>query len=104
MIKQFFKDTPNSAFFWNGVVVCAIIGAFLWDTDKGYFSIVVLIFSSLMLLMGSLGEGPDHKVIGYHWWAYASPVLWVVVAFGMMIMLSIEIYKLVKKFNKFLNK
>lgn len=104
MIKQFFKDTPNSVFFWNGVVVLSIIGAFLWDIDKGYFSIVVLMFSSFALVIHALGEGPDYKVIGYHWWAYASPVLWVIIAFGLLTMLLVEIYKLIEKFNRFLNK
>jgi hypothetical protein len=104
MIKQFFKDTPNSVFFWNGVVVFTIIGAFLWDIDKGYFSIVLLLICSFLLLISAMGEGPNYQVIGYHWWAYASPVLWFAYVLGMLIWLAIEVYKLIKKFNKFLNR
>ena len=104
MIKQFFKDTPNSVFFWNGVVVFTIIGAFLWDIDKGYFSIVLLIIASLMLFMGSLGEGPDYNPIKNHYWVFLSPLTWAIFVLAMMIWTIVIVVVLVKKFNKFLNK
>lgn len=102
MIRQFLKDTPNSVLFWNGIVVLLLIGAFL--TREGALATILLTVFSLVLVLNGLGEGPGYDVIGYHWWAYLSPLVWLACLFGTVVWVLIRAGKLVNKFNKFLNK
>ena len=56
MIRQFFKDTPNSVFFWNGLVTLLLIIPFFISEDAGLGSLTLLVLASFIMMLGALGK------------------------------------------------
>lgn len=85
MIKQFFKDTPNSVFFWNGLALLAFIILCSMGEDVALGTITVLSFVSFWTIIINFGDSKydkDKKVIGYNYWMYLSPVTWAIIVIG----------------------
>lgn len=88
MFKKFFKDTPNSVFFWNGLALLAFI--ILCCIGEGaalgtMFLISIPAFFMIVLNWEDLKYDDNVKIIGYHWWAYLAPVTWVIIVIGLVL-------------------
>jgi hypothetical protein len=111
MIKQFFKDTPNSVFFWNGLALLAFIILCCMGEDIALGTILLISIPALFMITNNQSDlkyDDNVKVIGYHWWAYLSPVTWAigVIAFVLFLIVWIVVKgsEYAGQFNNWLNK
>ena len=111
MIKQFFKDIPNSVFFWNGLALLAFI--ILCCIGEGValgtmFLISIPAFFMIVLNWEDLKYDDNVKIIGYHWWAYLAPVTWVIIVIGLilggLVWIILKGSEYAGQFNDWLNK
>jgi hypothetical protein len=108
MIKQFFKDTQNSVFFWNGLALLAFIILCCMGEDVALGTMLLINIPAIFMIVSNWEDADRNKVIGYHWWAYLAPVTWIltVIAIGLggLIWLGFTGVDKVEQFNNWLNK
>lgn len=111
MIKQFFKDTPNSVFFWNGLVLLSFILLYIIGEDITMGMIVMINIPAFFMILINLEDSrynSSKKVIGYHYWIYLAPITWVLILIGLIIggvvWIIIQGSEYSKHFNNWLNK
>ena len=111
MIKQFFKDTPRSVFFWNGLVLLAFIILCFMGQVVVFGTMFLISIPALFLILINFEDSrydDSKKIIGYHYWVYLSPVTWILIAAGFILgglfWVGFKIAQAVRKFNKYLNK
>ena len=111
MIKQFFKDTPNSVFFWNGLALLAfIILCFMGEQAVLSTMFLISIPAVFMIVINWEDSKYDDnvKIVGYHWWAYLAPVTWVLIVIGLvlggLIWVILKGSEYARQFNNWLNK
>ena len=108
MIRKFFKDTPNSVFFWNGLALLAFIILCCMGEDVASGTILLINIPAIFMIVSNWEDDDRIKVIGYHWWAYLAPVTWAIIVIGLV--LGGFIYTILKgseyarQFNNWLNK
>lgn len=111
MIKQFFKDTPNSVFFWNGLALIAFIILCCMGEDVALGTMLIISIPAFFMIIINLQDvkyDDSIKIIGYHYWAYLAPVTWIlmVIAITLFIIgwLVSKVIEQIKQFNNWLNK
>lgn len=111
MIKQFFKDTPNSVFFWNGLALIAFIILCCMGEDVALGTMLIISIPAFFMIIINLQDAKyddSIKIIGYHYWAYLAPVTWIlmVIAITLFIIgwLVSKVIEQIKQFNNWLNK
>jgi len=111
MVKQFCKDTPNSVWFWNILVVLVFI--LIWMLNKEislviYALINIPAFFMIFINLQDAKYDDSVKIIGYHYWVYLTPITWVLLAVAVVIFsiswLIVKVIEKVKQFNNWLNK
>lgn len=111
MIKQFFKDTPNSVFFWNGLALLAFIILCCMGEDVALGTMLMISIPAVFMIVinwEDLRYDDNVKVIGYHWWAYLAPGTWVIIviglALGAIVWTILKGSEYAEQFNNWLNK
>ena len=110
MIKQFFKDTPNSVFFWNGLalLVFSILCSMGEQTALGTMFLVSIPEVFMIMINWEDRRYTDGKIIGYHWWAYLAPGTWaimlIVLVVGGIVWIVLKGSEYAGQFNNWLNK
>jgi hypothetical protein len=111
MIKQFFKDTPNSVFFWN--ILAVLVFILIWALDEEvalgiYILINVPVVYFLFVRMSDIKHDKEAPVIGYQYWVWLVPITWVLVLIGLtlggLFWVGFTGADKVKQFNNWLNK
>ena len=111
MVKQFFKDTPNSVWFWN--ILTVLIFLLIWVVNKeialGIY--IIINFPTAFLLMTRLTDAKyDDKtpIIGYHFWVWLVLITWIflilILVVGGLLCIGPVGDKKIKQFNNWLNK
>ena len=111
MIKQFFKDTPNSVWFWN--ILAVLVFIIIWALDEevalGIYTLINL--PVILFLFSRLQDAkynPEAPVIGYHYWLWLVPITLILVVIGLvlggLIHIGFTTSDRIKEFNKWLNK
>ena len=111
MIKQFFKDTPNSVFFWNGLALLAFIILCCMGEDVALGTMLLISIPAVFMIVINWEDSKyddNVKVIGYHWWAYLSPITWAILLIGAVLVGIVWIVlkgsEYAGQFNNWLNK
>ena len=111
MIKQFFKDTPNSVFFWNGLALAAFIILCCMGEDVAVGTMLVISIPALFMIISNLQDAKyddSIKIIGYHYWVYLAPITWILLGIAIILFtigwLVSKIIEQIKHFNNWLNK
>ena len=111
MIKQFFKDTPNSVFFWNGLALVAFIILCCMGEDVALGTMLVVSIPALFMIISNLQDAKyddSIKIIGYHYWVYLAPVTWILLGIAITLFtigwLVSKVIEQIKQFNNWLNK
>jgi hypothetical protein len=111
MIKQFFKDTPNSVLFWNGLGLLAFIILCSMGEQVALVTMLILSIPALFMIVINLEDAKyddSVEIIGYHYWAYLAPITWVLLILAIVVFsiswLVSKVIKKVKQFNNWLNK
>lgn len=110
MIKQFFKDTPNSVFFWNGLALLVFIILCCMGKDVALDTMLLISIPAFFMVVLNWEDSRyhDNKIIGYQYWAYLAPVTWILIGIG--IILGVVVWIVLKgseyaeQFNDWLNK
>jgi hypothetical protein len=101
-MKLFIRNTPNSVFFWNGIAILIFSILLAISEETRCVALLIIVIASAILLLGGLGEGPNHDPIGYNYWMYLSPLVWAFMALAFLLYsLTWTIHKIVKRFSKF---
>lgn len=110
MIKQFFKDTPNSVFFWNGLALLAFIILCSMGEDVALSTMLLISIPAFFMIIINFQEArydETKRVIGYHWWAYLAPVTWVILLIGVVLVgivhIIFKVSDYTESFNNWLN-
>jgi len=111
MIKQFFKDTPNSVFFWNGLALLLFILLCSMGEQAALPTVLLINIPALFMVFINWEDSrydESIKIVGYHWWAYLAPITWVLIAIGLILgglfYIILQGYEYTKHFNNWLNK
>lgn len=111
MIKQFFKATPNSVFFWNGLALIAFIVLCCMGENVALGTMIVISIPALFMIMVNLEDSrydKNVKIIGYHYWAYLAPITWILMVIGIVLFVIVwvvmQAVEQVELFNNWLNK
>ena len=111
MIKQFFKDTPNSVFFWNGLALVAFILLCCMGEDVAVGTMLVISIPALFMIISNLQDAKyddSIKIIGYHYWVYLAPVTWILLGIAITLFtvgwFVSKVIEQIKQFNNWLNK
>ncbi|QQO91962.1 amino acid transporter [Flavobacterium phage vB_FspM_immuto_3-5A] len=111
MLKQFFKDTPNSVFFWNGLVLLLFTILCSMGESVALGTMLVISIPALFRIIINLEDAKyddSIKVIGYHYWVYLTPLTWILFIIAAIIALVFWLANKgankVKQFNNWLNK
>lgn len=111
MIKQFFRDTPNSIFFWNGLALLAFIILCCMGEGVALGTMLVISIPALFTIMSNLQDArydDSIKIIGYHYWVYLAPATWILLGIGITVFivgqLVLKVIERIKQFNNWLNK
>ena len=111
MIKQFFKDTPNSVFFWNGLALVAFIILCCMGEDVALGTMLVINIPAFFMIISNLQDArydDSIKIIGHHYWAYLAPVTWILLGIAITFFtigwLVSKVIEQIKQFNNWLNK
>ena len=111
MVKQFFKDTPNSVFFWNGLALIAFTVLCCMGENVALGTMLTISISALFMIIVNLGDSrydENIKIIGYHYWAYLAPITWILLVIGVILFIVVWlVMKAVDQitlFNIWLNK
>lgn len=101
-IKFAWKTIPNSVKFWNGLVLLGLIISGIISSDLLYIEWGIM---SVFALALSLDAMSDDKNLDKHIWIYFTPLSWVILLLGLIIMGCISFYdRVIVKFNNWLNK
>jgi len=111
MIKQFFKDTPNSVFFWNGLALLAFIILCCMGEQIALGTLFLISIPAVFMIVINWEDSKyddNVKVIGYHWWAYLAPSTWAIAVIGLIlggfIWTILQGSEYARQFNNWLNK
>jgi len=111
MVKQFFKNTPNSVFFWNGLALIAFIVLCCMGENVALGTMIVISIPALFMIMVNLEDSrydKNVKIIGYHYWAYLAPITWILMVIGIVLFVIVwvvmQAVEQVELFNNWLNK
>lgn len=111
MVKQFFKNTPNSVFFWNGLALIAFIVLCCMGENVALGTMLTISIPALFMIIVNLEDSrydENVKIIGYHYWAYLAPITWILLVIGAILFIVVWIvFKTVDQitlFNIWLNK
>ena len=88
MIKQFFKDTPNSVFFWNGLALLTFIILCSMGEQVVLSTMCLISIPAVFMIVINWEDSKyddNVKIVGYHWWAYLAPVTWVLIVVGLVL-------------------
>jgi hypothetical protein len=111
MIKQFFKDTPNSVWFWN--ILAVLVFILIWALDEEvalgiYILINVPVVYFLFMRMSDAKYDKEAPVIGYHYWVWLVPITLILAITGLilggLIHIGFTASDRIKEFNNWLNK
>lgn len=101
-IKFAWNTIPNSVKFWNGLVLLGLIISGIISSDLLYIEWGIM---SVFALALSLDAMSDDKNLDKHIWIYFTPLSWVILLLGLIIMGCISFYdRVIVKFNNWLNK
>ena len=101
-IKFAWNTIPNSVKFWNGLVLLGLIISGIISSDLLYIEWGIM---SVFALALSLDAMSDDKNLDKHIWIYFTPLSWVILLLGLIIMGCISFYdRAIVKFNNWLNK
>ena len=111
MVKQFFKNTPNSVFFWNGLALIAFILLCCMGENIALGTMIVISIPAFFMIMVNLEDSrydKNVKIIGYHYWAYLAPITWILMVIGIVLFVIVwvvmQAVEQVELFNNWLNK
>lgn len=111
MVKQFFKDTPNSVLFWNGLALISFIILCCMGENVALGTMLAISIPAFFMIIINLQDAKydnSIKIIGYHYWAYLAPITWILMVIGIILFvivwLVIKAVEQVKLFNNWLNK
>ena len=111
MIKQFFKDTPNSVFFWNGLALLTFIILCSMGEQVVLSTMCLISIPAVFMIVINWEDSKyddNVKIVGYHWWAYLAPVTWVLIVVGLvlggLIWIILKGSEYARQFNNWLNK
>jgi hypothetical protein len=111
MIKQFFKDTPNSVWFWN--ILAVLVFILIWALDEevalGIYTLINLpVVFFLFMRMSDAKYDKETPIIAYQYWVWLVPITWVLVivglALGGLFWVGFTGADKIKEFNKWINK
>jgi hypothetical protein len=99
-IKQFFRDTPNSVLFWNGLVLLSLITIGIINLDLLGVTLGILSIFSFAVLIGA-----NESEIENNLWLYFTPPVWFTLIIVLIGFLLYKFYKkVIEPFNRWLNK
>lgn len=110
MIRKFFKDTPNSVFFWNGLALLAFIILCCMGEDVALGTMLLISIPAFFMIFMNWEDSRynDTKIIGYHYWAYLAPITWVLIGIGLVlggvVWIVLKGSEYAGNFNNWLNK
>ncbi len=111
MIRKFFKNTPNSVFFWNGLALLAFIILCCMGEQIALGTMLLISIPAVFMIAinwEDLKYDDDSKIIGYHWWAYLAPVTWALIVIGLVlggiVCTVLKGSEYAEQFNNWLNK
>lgn len=111
MIKQFFKDTPNSVFFWNILAVLVLALFYIVDKEVVYGIYLLINLPTAFFLFMRMSDTKYDKeapIVGYHFWVWLVPITWVLMLIGLtlggLFWVGFTGADKVKQFNNWLNK
>jgi hypothetical protein len=111
MINQFFKDTPNSVFFWNGLTLLAFIILCSMGEQVALITMLIISIPAFFMIVINLEDAKyddSVEIIGYHYWVYLAPATWAFLIMAMTLYatswLVVKVIEKVKQFNNWLNK
>jgi len=111
MIKQFFKDTPNSVWFWNILTVLVFILIWALDEEVALGIYTLINVPVTFFLFGRMSDAKYDKeapVIGYHYWVWLVPITLILAITGLvlggLIHIGFTASDRIKEFNNWLNK
>jgi len=88
MIKQFFKDTPNSVFFWNGLAVLAFSILCSMGEQVALPTMLLISIPAVFIIINNWEDSKyddNGKIIGYQYWVYLAPITWAIIVIGIVI-------------------
>jgi hypothetical protein len=101
-IKFAWNRIPNSVKFWNGLVLLGLIISGIISSDLFYIEWGIMSVFALALGLDVMSED---KNLDNHIWIYFTPLSWVILLVGLIIMGCISFYdRVIVKFNNWLNK
>lgn len=102
-VRKSWKEIPNSVKFWNGLVLLGLIITGIIDFDVLLIVLGIMSVFAFAVFFESLGG--DEKYVVRHLWIWFTPVTWVFMLLGLLIMGCLKLKeKLIDKFNNWLNK